>query len=215
MSDILDFMLPGQVWQMANHLAVAGGGQPVFTVVLGNQIWQMKSTKGYPWDMHTFDDNYVYQSITEVNWDDPKTFKIFASKSWPGANGGIVWGKRDMSPNPVVTGDSSYRLYSDCTHFTTQNLGGPILLYWDTDPKIRDFGGALGKQLSISQHYIWGLNYANMEINYYALYYGLAQWELWVLSAGVYVQKQVSAFNTFVKGPCPQPVFPCGVPKIS
>jgi hypothetical protein len=207
-------MLPDQVWQLSNHLAVAGGGQPIYTVVLGNQIWIMKSGQGFPWDMNTFDEHYVYQSITELNWTDPKTFKMFASSSWPTANGGIVWAPRNMSPNPIITGDSSYRLYSDCTHFVTQNLGGPILIMVSTDPELIDFGGDLGKQLSIAQYYLWGKGLATMEINRYVEKFGLVQWELWGLLSGIYVQQQVSAFNHFMTGPLPQPVFPCGVPKI-
>jgi hypothetical protein len=211
--DILDYMLPLQLWQLSNELGISGSGQPIYTLVLGNQIWMLKSVKGYPWDMNTFDDKYVYQSITELDWNDPKSFKMFASESWPGANGGIVWAPRAMTPNPIVTADSSYRLHSDCSTFATQNLGGPIMTYV-TGPEEMDFGNDLGVQEAVSQFYIWGAGMAQMEINRYAKGFGLVQWELWRLVAGVYVQRQVSAFNVFMQKPLPVPYFPCGVPKI-
>jgi hypothetical protein len=196
------------------HVEIAGGGQPTFTSVINNQIWYCKSEKGFPWDANSFDDSYVFQNITEVSWDNPKTFKMFASKSWPHANGGIVWIPRHitMHNRGIVTTDSSYRAYSDCTTFTQHDLGGPILTTYDFEQ--RDFGGDLGIRDALTVFYRWGANMANLEVNSYVRDYGWVQWENWQLQNGRYVQKQVSAFNMIVKGGSVAPVFPCGVPTI-
>lgn len=222
--DILSYMLPNQVWAMSNYLAMAGTtpgttGQPLHPYVQGNQIWEMKGNGGYPWDSFTFDSNYLYQSITELTWTVNTTFKIFASKSWPLGNGGIPWMPRQYNLNglnpPIVTADSSYRLYTACNVFTTANLGGPI----ETSvqgPYAIDFGGDLGNQYALVQTYKWGPGYANMEVNYYVQDYGHVQWELHNLSAatGLYSLVQTSAFNQFVIGPMSAISFPCGVPVI-
>jgi hypothetical protein len=213
-TDILQFMLPNQVWALSNHLEIPGG-QPIYTSVIGNQIWYVKNKQGFPWDMNTFDDDFVYQSITEVNWQEPKQFKIFASKSWPKANGAIVWTPRDYEKNAWdMVSESTYRAYSDCSNFTTKNLGGPVITVTET-PKQIDLGGDLGKQFSLQMHYYWGAAVENLEINTYALGFGWAQWELWSWNGTRYVQKQVSAFNHIAPGGNVHPVFPCGVPVIT
>ena len=34
--DVLDYMLPNEAWALENHLAVAGGGQPLYTIANGH-----------------------------------------------------------------------------------------------------------------------------------------------------------------------------------
>lgn len=214
MTDVLEYMIPSPAWALENHLAVAKGGQPVYGALVGRMLWYMKSASGFPWDGNTFDENYVYQSITENGWTSPNQFKMFASKSWPGANGGIAWAPRFFTEAtwnaPLITADSTYRTYSDCGKFTTANLGGPIATQL-SGPVYKDFGGDLGEQDAIIVTYLWG---TSMEVNYYVKDYGWVQWELWSLVNGAYVQKQVSAFNTFAKGGSPTLNFPCPVPTI-
>jgi hypothetical protein len=217
--DILEYLLPDQVWALSNHLeSSVAGVNPMYTTVIDNQIWYIKGATGYPWDMNTFDANYVYQSITEVSWTDPHQFKIFASKSWPTANGGIVWTTRQFTENlpssEIVTNDSSYRRYTDCTNFTTHDLGASIITSVE-GPYSMNLGGTLGVQDALVIKYMWGPNAANVEINMYVKSYGWVQWELWTQVSGIYVQKQVSAFNYDKSGGGIQPVFPCGVPKIT
>lgn len=40
-----------------------------------NQFYWVKNAKGYPWDVKKYDANFIYDSITEVNWTDPHAFK--------------------------------------------------------------------------------------------------------------------------------------------
>src|SRR5580698_2737822 len=169
--DVLNYMLASQANQYNQYLAIAGGGQPSISVLKSGQLWYLKSTAGYPMDMNTFDNNYVYQSITNPDgpWNNPNAFKIFASPSWPGANGGIVWCPRYVTPgftgSPIVTLNSSYRTYSNCSTFVTQNLGGPVETQyaWIT----QNFGGDIGQVQVLELQYRWGwtsTGYSTMEL---------------------------------------------------
>jgi hypothetical protein len=215
MIDLLSYMLPDQVWALSKHLAVNGGGQPILTIVIGNQIWYMKGQSGSPWDMFTFDQNYVYQSITENVWTDPHTFKMFASKSWPGANGGVAWCPRFLpnDPVPLMTADSTYRVYTACNQFTTATLGGPIMTRaWFDD---FDAGGSLGQLFHcLIVDYHWNPGLTVMERNIYSQGKGLVSWATYNLIGGVYVQQKESLFDMELAGGSPPVNFPCGVPVV-
>lgn len=221
MSDFLDYAVMNPSDALKQHLAVANGGQPIYGYLdlLKRQIIYMKGNSGYPTEVNTWDDTYVYQSTTEVSWN-PATpsFKIFASKSWPGNNGGIVWSPRTLPVNgdcsPVETADSSYRTYTDCSHYTTQTLGGPIMTSVSS-PFELDLGGDLAVQEVIQQTYLWGPGFKTMEQNLYAKGFGWVRWRTSNLVNGVYQKQQESLFNTIVKGGLPTPQFPCGIPVIS
>jgi hypothetical protein len=213
--DVLDYMLPDQVWALSHHLEC--DAHPMFVKVVGNQIWYMKGRSGFPWDMNTFDDLAVYQSITELDWENADRFKIFASDSWANANGGVAWAPRQYEEGlggPIVTPDSTYRLHSNCSDYKEQNLGAPISITVE-GPYGFDFGGDLGHKPCLVQRYFWGPDQANMELNRYVRGFGWAQWELWQLSGTIYVRKQFSAFNRIAAGGSPDPLFPCGVPVIT
>lgn len=220
MTDILTYLLPDQTWALSNHLAVVGiGGQPVYTWLdePNSRVWNMKGVAGFPWDSFSFDDDFVYQSITENSWTSPTTFKMFASASWPGANGGIAWLPRWYDPgtpnSQIVTADSTYRIYSACGVFTTANLGGPIETSVEGPYQV-NFGGTVGVQSAIVMSYKWGPGYSTKEMNYYVIGLGLVRWETYSLVGGVYVLKQTSAFNTQIAGGVPVLSFPCGIPTI-
>jgi hypothetical protein len=219
-TDILEYMLPDPAWAEENHLAVAGaGGQPTYGWLdaPNKRIWEMKGSGGFPWDGNSFDESYVYQSITEQVWATPTTFKMFASKTWSAANGGIAWAPRyiqEGAPNPpIVTADSTYRIYTACGAFTAQTLGGPCETHIE-GPYLIDFGGTLGEQSAIVQTYKWGPGYSTMEVNFYVKSFGHVEWQSWSLVNGVYVLKQTSLFNTLVSGGLPTLNFPCPIPVI-
>ena len=215
MIDILTYMLPDEAWALEFHLATSGANPlPLYTAVNGKMIWDMKGEGGSPWDGNSFDEQYIYQSITENVWTNASSFKIFASKSWPNGNGGIVWAPRYFTPGalnlPIVTADSTYRTYSACGTFTTANLGGSVSTQIEGPYEI-NFGGSLGTQLSLVQKYFWG---TTMEVNYYVQSFGHVQWQAYSLAGGVYTLQQTSAFNLQVAGGVPSLNFPCTVPII-
>jgi hypothetical protein len=216
--DILDFMVHAQSTQF--HLETAGASPlPLYSVIQGNLLWDIKGSVGYPWDGNSFDEQFVYQNITEISYTNSSTFKMFASTSRKTGNGGIVWAPRYFTPgalNGPYTSDPTYRVYTACGKFTTSTLGGPATTQIE-GPYDINFGGTIGVQSAIVQKYFWGwgaAGYANMEVNYFVQGLGHVQWELYNLVSGAYVLKQTSAFNTQVAGGVPTLVFPCGVPVI-
>lgn len=216
MIDALTYLLPDELWRLENHLEVENGGQPIPTAVIGNQIWYMKQMSGFPWDMNTFDEKFVYQSITENVFQNPNSFKIFASKSWSGANGAIVWCPRFIDPTstPIVTTDSSFRIYSDCKNFQVSTLGGPIF----TRYALTKFspGGSFGSVTidCLQVDYQWNPGLTVLERHIYGKAFGLVSWQTFNLVNGQYVQQKQTLFNTMVAAPNPKPQFPCGVPTI-
>jgi hypothetical protein len=215
MTDILSYMLPDEAWALENHLETSGAAPlPLYTVVSGKMLWDIKGAGGFPWDGNSFDEQYVYQSITENVWTNASSFKMFASKTWPNGNGGIVWAPRYFTPgdlnSPIVTADCTYRTYSACGTFATSNLGGAVSTQIEGPYNI-DFGESLGTQSALVQKYFWG---SNLEVNYYVIGFGHVQWQLYTLTGGVYILQQTSAFNLEVAGGTPPLVFPCGVPMI-
>lgn len=211
MTDILNYILPDQIWATGHHLETADG-TALYTIVRDNQIWTMKSAKGYPWDMNTFDDQFIYQSITEADSSNPKTFKMFTSKSVSTANGGILWAPRQWDEGlcPLVTPDSTYSAYTDCSTFTEHNLGGMVMVTIEK-PAEHDFGGDLGKQICAPQSYYWQ---TAKEVNRYVKGYGWCSWERWELENGVEVLKQSVVYNRIKPGGPPKLVFPCSIPVI-
>ena len=236
--DLLGYLLPDPAWAQEYHLEAPDNrgvgihpGQPVYVSLYGHQIWEMKSSAGFPWDMNTFDEQYIYRSVTEQSWSDPTSFKIFASLSWQamGVNGGIVWMPRRLQVGmfcpPIVTLDSTYRVYSGGNQqYKVQSLGGPIETHIEGPFEGRyavDFGGSLGiAESCVRQVYKWGPGYMNMEVNYYARGYGRCQWELWAMretgTANMqYVRQRVSVFNNIVSGGVPALDFPNTLPVIT
>jgi hypothetical protein len=222
---IANYVLPNPAFALDSHLAVANGGQPTFTFFDGVNIWLIKNEQGFPYDTLTFDENLVYQSITNPDgaWTNAAAFKMFASKTWPNGNGGIAWMQRMIEEGadnpPIITADSSYRAYESCSVFTTSNLGGPTMGGvqgpYPLSEAIPNFGGALPPDTNVMiQSYYWGNGFTTQELNYYGEGFGLLQWQTQALKNGVYVPGQTSLFNTMMSGGCPKLVNPCGVPVI-
>lgn len=208
--DVLTYMIPDAIFSFENHLESISN--PLYTYLNSGQVWYVKSPNGYPWDVNLFDDQYVYQKITENVWGEPTTFKSFMSSNWPG--GGLAWCPRFFDPlvrqNPIVTLDSTYRIYSDCSTFESMNLG--LVQTHLMGPVVMSFGGDLPSALeTISISYQWG-NGQNLEMFHYARGYGWVEWIKYNLVNGIYVQVQTSLFNKIVKGGALQVKFPCTIP---
>src|SRR5438552_7553403 len=67
-----------------------GNANPIYSAIFpdnglsfattGYFVWT-KGANGYPWDVKTFDQNFVYDRSTELTWTDPQTFKKLDRKS--------------------------------------------------------------------------------------------------------------------------------------
>ena len=106
----------------------------------------------------------------------------------------------------------SYRTYSDCDHYITQNLRKGINQVWGPYPM--SLGGSLPNSLQVlvaSYRYNCDVNYANCndkEEYYMAQKYGLVQWVHYSMVKGAYKMQQKTVFNQLRSGGA-SPSFPC------
>src|SRR5213080_1201735 len=61
---------------MAPQIATLNGHYNVVVPNVGRFYW-VKAKIGYPWDVDPFDRSFIYQSITEVDWNNLSTYKKF------------------------------------------------------------------------------------------------------------------------------------------
>jgi len=181
-----------------------------------DKIYCTKTNDGYPWDINLFDNNYVYLWITEVDWQNPKTFKKFHGKDASGKVGekNIRLAKRHCQTGDILrAADSSYELHSDCTTFVVKNLQAVQCVCQGIFNQ--NLGGNLPSYLPcLRLEYFWDgdpvhfLNFKNREQYDYGWPYGWVRWSHANLQSTGYIIDQESIFNTVVQGTV-KPVFPC------
>jgi hypothetical protein len=72
--DMLDWMTLDPSLQA--HLT--GPNNPTWTAVDSqhHNLYWVKGKTGYPWDVKGYDASFIYDTITEVSWTDPRTFNV-------------------------------------------------------------------------------------------------------------------------------------------
>ena len=209
MIDALTYLAPSFSFSSSFHLESTSN--PLYTRLEGGKIWYIKSPASMmPGDLNTFDDVWIYQKLTEQDWAKSNSFKAFVSSNWPG--GGIPLCPRQIDLNnrlPVVTTDSSFRIYSDCSTFVTQNVQQiqtevigliDITLYGD-----------LGTLSCLVIQYQWN-NGAVKETFAFAEKYGLVQWSTANLINGLYITQKTVTFNVVKVGGFVGTKFSCPIP---
>ena len=58
---------------------MAGTANPLYTSITPDRFYWTKTAGGYPWDIRLYDKNYTYLWVTELDWQNPRTFKAFTS----------------------------------------------------------------------------------------------------------------------------------------
>lgn len=83
--DVLQWMVMQPADKNGNPLAsrfhMTGTANPLFTTMQKDRFFWTKTGSGYPWDVQLYDDNYIYLWVTELNWQDPTTYKVFVAES--------------------------------------------------------------------------------------------------------------------------------------
>ena len=153
----------------------------------------IKNPRGWPWDLKLYDNNYIYDWITEGphGWSDdpaigPKSFKKFVqnhmSPQGAMADGLIMFPRFidtlsnsfERSTRPA---QNQYIIFENCLATSpaqslgpiTQRLAGPYLL---------NHGGDVGEQPTLIHQYEWSDNgIPAREENYYALNWGWVTWK--------------------------------------
>jgi hypothetical protein len=179
--DMLAWMTMRSDMSASNHMA--GTANPLYTHLGSDRFFWTKQASGYPWDIQLFDKNYIYLWVTELNWQDPRTFKAFHNAARGKFNLPLVprWAHGGYPGSNVKISDSSYEIHSDCNTFVTKNLGHVINEVWG--PYKESLGGQLPSNLTtlvISYRYSCDVNYsncANKEEFHVAQPYGLVKWQ--------------------------------------
>ena len=206
--DMLNWMTLDAGTAAGHHLS--GSANPLYTKVAPGKFYWTKGANGTPWDIQLYDSKYIYLWITELNWNDPHTFKKFTYNT----NMPLVprCAKAGFPGSTIFVPNTSYQTYSDCNHYVVQDLRKGINEVWG--PYKMNLGGSLPNNLQTlvaSYRYNCDTNYGNCgdkEEYYVAKTYGLVQWVHYSLSGGKYQMKQKTVFNKLVSGGA-TPSFPC------
>jgi len=202
----------------ADHYMGPGNANPIYTTIdpelqsgyaaQGTFYW-IKSASGYPWDVNTFDQNYVYHRATELKWLDPSTFKRQA-QDMP-LTPRCVSTRGGTPPIKLPPSRSTYSFYSNCQSYQTADLSYVV----NTISKAAwvNTGGNLGtvKTRLLSYTYACNSSYSGcqyMEVFSLGQNVGLYDWKYYTAQNGNWVQKQESVINNFSVGHS-TPYFAC------
>lgn len=200
-----------------DHFMGPGNANPIYSSVTpelnqgyatqGYLVWA-KGQNGYPWDVKTFDRNFIYDRSTELVWMDPLTFKRFdrdlvLSPRCISTSGGSVF--------PTPSSRSSYSFYQNCTKYQTSNLGYVVTSI--SAPTTVNTGGNLGKVKTRYLAYSYSCNSkysacGAMEVFSLGLNVGLYDWKYYTSKNGKWVMNQESIINNFSVGST-VPLFGC------
>src|SRR5258708_15354226 len=114
----------------AHHMA--GSANPLYTSVTPSRFYWTKTGSGYPWDIQLYDQKYVYLWVTELDWQNPRSFKAFNSSTLGKFNLPFAprFAKAGYPGSTITISDSAYEIHSDCNTFVTKNLGHVVNELW-------------------------------------------------------------------------------------
>jgi hypothetical protein len=181
--DMLAWMTMDPTLASSHHMS--GTANPVYTNVASDRFFWTKTGQDYPWDIQLYDNNYIYLWVTELNWQNPSTYKVFHDPVLGDYNLPLVprfaQGGFPGSKVTVAASSSTYETHSDCNTFITQKLGGVVNTVWG--PYSETLGGDLPDNLQtlvISYQYSCDSslqNCKNKEEFHVAKPYGLVKWQ--------------------------------------
>src|SRR6266404_2766398 len=193
---------PGSVDMLAYVAPWYGSLNGHYNVVYpatGKFYW-VKSNTGYPWDVDQFDRNFIYQSITEVNWTNPSAYKIFKSAMpWmPRCINTAAPGKR--SSILLTPTQSTFDIHSSCANYVTKNLGYVANEIWFTPPTT----------FILVYRYNCDSTFGtcNSKETFQFQPAGLTVWTYYTLSNGIWIKQNQTIHTTLTVG-FTQPIHPC------
>lgn len=218
---MLEWMTMAPDLRADHHMS--GTANPIYTSLLPDRFLWTKTGQGYPWDIQLYDDNYIYLWVTELNWSDDHTYKVFHSPNprlgnynmplVPRLVSGLAGGGSGKLATITVQ-DSTYEIHTDCNTYTTHDLRSVVNEVWG--PYNESLGGDLPdglETLVISYRYNCDPSYSNCgdkEEFHMAKPYGLVKWQHQRLQsdATYAVPDNVTYLNRVVAGQV-QPVTSC------
>jgi hypothetical protein len=201
-----------------DHYLGPGNANPIYTSIdpeiqtgyaqQGAFYW-VKSASGYPWDVNTFDQNYVYHRSTELKWVDPSTFKRQA-QDMP-LTPRCVSTRGGTAPIKLPPSRSVYSFYSNCQSYQTADLS--YVVNTISKPSLVNTGGSLGTVKTRFLNYAYTCNSSYSGCKYLEVFslgqnVGLYDWKYYTAQNGSWVLKQESVINNFSVGHS-TPYFAC------
>ena len=179
--DMLAWMTMSPSLSASHHMS--GTANDVYTTVWPDKFFWTKTIQGFPWDIQLYDSKYIYLWVTELDWQNPHTFKVFRSPRLGNLNLPLAprFAQGGYPGSTIKISDSSYEIHSDCNTFTTHDLRYVINEVWG--PYTENLGGDLPANLQtmvISYRYNCDANYWNCrdkEEYHLAKPYGLVKWQ--------------------------------------
>ncbi len=179
--DMLQWMTMDPSLASTHHMA--GTANPIYTSVLPDRFYWTKTGQGFPWDIQLYDNNYIYLWVTELDWHNPSTYKVFHSPTLGDYNLPLVprFAKGGYPGSAIKISDSTYEIHSSCNNYVAKSLGHVINEVWG--PYTESLGGTLPNNLEtlvISYRYSCDSTYSNCkdkEEFHVAKPYGLVKWQ--------------------------------------
>jgi len=119
---MLQWMTMDPSLSAAHHMS--GTANPIYTSVLSDRYYWTKTGQGFPWDIQLYDNNYIYLWVTELDWHNTNTYKVFNSPTLGYFNMPLVprLAQGGYPGSTIKVSDSSYEIHTDCNTFTTKTL---------------------------------------------------------------------------------------------
>jgi hypothetical protein len=216
---MLNYFLMGYP-DRVDHYMGPGNANPIYSSInpdlqgdfaaQGYFVW-VKGANGYPWDIKTFDADYIYDRSTELIWSDPTSFKRF-KQDLP-ISPRCVSVKTGAPQIKIPSSASTYRFYSNCAPYKAKNL--KYVLNSITKSSVVNAGGNLGQIRARQFRYQYGCDssYSNCtDLEVFSLGYeiGLYHWRHYVAQNGSWVLQRESVINNFSAGQTTADL-PCGM----
>lgn len=215
--DMMNYFTMGYPNRLSNNMG-PGNANPIYTNIVpdlgdsfatsGYFLWT-KSQIGYPWDVKTFDQNFIYDRTTELSWLDPTTFKRFDT-DLPMSKRCVPVGKYGGTIK-VSSAKTYYSSHSNCLPTLTQNLG--YVINTISAPLSVNTGGNLGKIVTRNFTYRYSCNSSYQNCAYKEVFQlgyqvGLYDWKYYKNESGIFQLVQESKINQFASGSA-TPYLPC------
>lgn len=181
--DMLAWMTMDPSLAASHHMS--GNHNPIYTDVKSDRFFWTKTGQGFPWDIQLYDSKYIYLWVTELDWQNPSTFKVFHDPVLGDFNLPLVPRSAQAGfPGSKITippSETTYETHTDCNTFTAQKLGGVVNTVWG--PYTESLGGDLPDNLQtlvISYQYSCDSSLQtckNKEEFHVAKPYGLVKWQ--------------------------------------
>lgn len=210
--DMLKYFVMSYPNRVDQHMG-PGNANPIYSSIVpdnatnkyagsGYFVWT-KSSNGYPWDIKTYDNSYVYDRATELGWNDPSSFKRF-NVDLPmsprcvraGKSGGVL---------KIPSSNTTYQSYSQCQSYLSQSLG--YVVNSISAPVTVNVGNVGQTKTRYFQYqYSCDQNYANckyMEVFSLGSGIGLFDWKYYVNQNGSFQLRQESIIDQLQGGQSP------------